>query len=178
MSASLDWPRRRSRRQSRVRPCRWISSLADHAEPKSPANAACSHLREICSSNLETFTGLSSIAGASEAAMFYHRRYPPRTATEYSEMECDTVPGQNIGPRLKPPEASQGEELLPHLSLHLPLECLRQLELLQAPGLRQDRHCHLGAIFLLVFYSHHQLAITSIVGCFPPFSRACQRLTR
>src|SRR6202035_4740392 len=80
--------------------------------------------------------------------------------------------------RLKPPEASQGEELLPHLSLHLPLECLRQLELLQAPGLRQDRHCHLGAIFLLVFYSHHQLAITSIVGCFPPFSRACQRLTR
>ncbi len=91
-------------------------------------------------------------------------------------MECDTAPGQNIGPRLKPPEASQGEELLPHLSLHLPLECLRQPELLQAPGLRQDRHCHLEAIFLLVFYSHHQLAITSIVGCFPPFSRACQRL--
>jgi hypothetical protein len=24
-------------------------------------------------------------------------------------MECDTVPGQNIGPRLKPPEASQGK---------------------------------------------------------------------
>src|SRR5271166_3773207 len=94
-------------------------------------------------------------------------RIAQETAMFYPD-GINSVPGQNIS-LFKLREASQGEEFLSHLSLHLPLECLRQLELLQAPRLRQNRCWHLEPVCLLVLDSHHQLAFSSTVGCFPPF---------
>src|ERR1700730_2741803 len=62
-------------------------------------------------------------------------------------------------------EASPEEGECVHPFLHLPLQCPRRPELLQAQSPGQDHPCQLEPVSLLLVNSCHQLAFISIGGC-------------